>query len=85
MAGGTIRIFLPFKDQIAVSVVCRQMDDLSHKIGHTLQPISVSKKLGQNHKPKETNPCTVNLSDADYVGADYVFISALLSTKIRNW
>ena len=42
----TIRIVLPFKDQIAANAVCRQLRDLSNKIAVTLQPIFVSKITG---------------------------------------
>ena len=77
---GTVRISLPFKDQVAANAVRKQLLDLSHKIGPTLQPVFVSKKLGQFHlKPKEIKPSIVNkqcvvyhfscdLCDADYVG-----------------
>ena len=69
----------PFKDQVAANAVRKQLRDLSHKIGPTLQPVFVSKKLGQNLKPKEIKPSIVNkqcvvyhfscdLCDADYVG-----------------
>ena len=55
------------------------MRDLSHKIGSTLQPVFISKKLEQDLKPKEIKPPIVNqqcmvylfscdLCDADYVG-----------------
>ena len=55
------------------------MRDLSNKIGPTLQPVFVSKKLQQVLKPKEAKPSIVNqqcvvyhfvsdLCDADYVG-----------------
>ena len=73
----TIRIVLPFKDQIAANVVRRQLRDLSGKIGVTLQPIFVSKKLEQDLKPKEIKPsivsCVVykfscNLCDSNDVG-----------------
>ena len=77
--GNTIRIALPFKDQIAANAVRRQLRDLSRKICVTLQPIFVSKKLEQDLKPKEIKPSIVNrqcvvykfacdLCDADYVG-----------------
>jgi len=76
---GTVRISLPFKDQVAANAVRKQLRDLSHKIGPTLQPVFVSKKLGQHLKPKEIKPSFVNkqcvvyhfscdLCDADYVG-----------------
>ena len=76
--GNTIRIVLPFKDQIAANAVRRQLRDLSRKICVTLQPIFVSKKLEQDLKPKEIKPSIVNrqrvvykfaydLCDADYV------------------
>ena len=77
--GNTIRIVLPFKDQIAANAVRRHLRDLSRKICVTLQPIFVSKKLEQDLKPKEIKPSIVNrqcvvykfacdLCDADYVG-----------------
>ena len=56
----TVRISLPFKDQVAANVVRKQLHDLSFKIGPTLQPVFVSKKLGQDLKPKEIKPSTVN-------------------------
>ena len=76
---GTVRISLPFKDQVAANAVRKQLRDLSHKIGPTLQPVFVSKKLGQDLRPKEIKPSIVNkqcvvynfscdLCDADYVG-----------------
>ena len=52
--GNTIRIVLPFKDQIASNTVRTQLRDLSNKIAVTLQPIFVRKKLEQDHKPKES-------------------------------
>ena len=75
----TIRVVLPFKDQIAANAVRRQLRDLSNKIAVTLQPIFVSKKLEQDLKPKEIKRSVVSqhcvvykfacyLCDADYVG-----------------
>ena len=74
-----LRITLPFKDQTSANSVRRQMRDLSYKIGTTLQPVFVSKKLEQDLMPKEIKPPIVNqqcvvysfscdLCDADYVG-----------------
>ena len=57
--GNTIRIVLPFKDQIAANAVRRQLRDLNRKICVTLQPIFVSKKLEQDLKPKEIKPSIV--------------------------
>ena len=51
--GNTIRIVLPFEDQIAANAVHRQLRDLNSKIGVTLRPIFVSIKLEQDLKPKE--------------------------------
>ena len=77
--GNTIRIVLPFKDQIAANAVRRQLRDLSSKISVTLQSVFDSKKLQQDLKPKEIKPSIVSqhcvvykfacdLCDADYVG-----------------
>ena len=64
---------------MAADAVRKQLRDLSHKTGPILQPVFVSKKLGQDLKPKEIKPSIVNkqcvvyrfscdLCDADYVG-----------------
>ena len=53
----TVRISLPFKDQVAANAVRTQLRDLSHKIGATLQPVFMRKKLGQDLKPREIKPC----------------------------
>ena len=74
-----VRIILPFKDQVSINAVQRQLRHFSNKIGPTLQPLFVSKKLEQVLKPKEAKPSFVNqqcvvyhfvcdLCDADYVG-----------------
>ena len=70
-----VRVSLPFKDQTsATDAVKRQMRDISHKIGITLQPVFVSKKLEQGLKPPIVNQqCviysfTCDLCDSDYVG-----------------
>ena len=87
-----VRISLPFKDQVSANAVRRQLRDLSHKIGPTLQPVFISKKLEQDLKPKEAKPSIVNqqcvvyqfvcdLCDADYVGYT---ARHLLNTKIRQ-
>ena len=79
---------------MASNAVRKQLNDLSLKIGPTLQPVFVSKKLGQDLKPKEIKPSTVNkqcvvyhftcdLCDADYVRYK-AFINASLSTKFRQ-
>ena len=60
-------------------ILIAQLRDLSHKVFPTLQPVFVSKKLGQDLEPKEIEPSIVNrlcvvyrfscdLCDADYVG-----------------
>ena len=50
------RVSLPFKDQTSANAVKRQMRDLSHKIGTTLQPIFISCRLKQDFKPREIKP-----------------------------
>ena len=80
--GNTIRLVLPFKNQIAANAVRRQLRDLSGKIGVILQPIFVSKKLEQDLKPKEIKPsivsqhCVVYKFTCDLCNADYVGYTA---------
>jgi len=56
----TVRISLPFEDQVAANAVRKQLRNLSHKIGPTLQTVFVSKKLGQDLGLKEIKPSIVN-------------------------
>ena len=76
---GVVGMSLPFKAQTSANTVKRQVRDLSHKIGITLQPVFVSRKLEQDLKPREMKPSIVNqqcvvysftcdLCDSDYVG-----------------
>ena len=75
--GRVLRVSLPFKDQTSANVVRRQMRDLSHKIGTTLQPVFISKKLEQDLKPPIVNQqCVVYLFSCDLCNADYVGYTA---------
>jgi hypothetical protein len=56
----TIRISLPYKEQRAADTVRKQMCDLSNKIGLSIQPVFISRKLEQDLKLKETKPSIVN-------------------------
>ena len=56
----TVTISLPFKHQVAANAVRKQLRNLSCKIGPTLQPVLVSKKLGQDLKPKEIKLSILN-------------------------
>ena len=75
----TLRVSIPFKDQVSANMVKRQMRDLSSKIGIDVQPIYTSKKFEQDLKLKEIKPRIVNqhsvaycfkcdLCDSNYVG-----------------
>ena len=75
----TIRVVLPFKDQISADIVKKQLKDLSLKVHNTIQPVFVSRKIEQELNVKETKPPIVNqqcvvysfqcdLCDAGYVG-----------------
>ncbi|CAH3114554.1 unnamed protein product, partial [Pocillopora meandrina] len=75
----TLRVSIPFKDQVSANIAKRQMRDLSSKIGIDVQPVYTSKKLEQDLKLKEIKPCIVSqhsvvycfkcdLSDSNYVG-----------------
>ena len=43
----TIRVVLPFKDQISADIVKKQLKDLSLKVYTTIQPVFVSRKIEQ--------------------------------------
>ena len=52
----TVRVILPFKDQITADIVKKQLKDLSLKVHTTIQPVFVSRDLNV----KETKPPIVN-------------------------
>ena len=69
----TIPVVLPFKDQISVDIVKKQLKDLSLKVHTTIQPVFVSRKTEQELNVKETKPpivnqqCVVNGFNVTYV------------------
>ena len=94
LAGNDVtRVVIPFKDQDSANIVKTQLKDLSIKLQTTIQPIFVSRKIGQDLKECETKPqlvnqqCVVyqfkcNLCDAgSYVGSYQHIIS---SSSVRK-
>ena len=72
----TLRVVLPFKDQISADIVRKQLKDLSLKVHKTIQPVFVSRKTEQELNVMETKPSVVygfqcDLCDAG-VDAGYV-------------
>ena len=75
----TVRVVLPFKDQISADIVKEQLKDLSLKVNTTIKPVFASGKIEQELNVKKANPPIVNeqcvvynfqcdLCDAGYVG-----------------
>ncbi|XP_067046365.1 uncharacterized protein [Acropora muricata] len=61
LAGNDVtRVIIPFKDQDSANIVKMQLKDLSIKLQTTIQPVFVSRKIGQNLKECETKPQLVN-------------------------
>ena len=54
------RVVIPFKDQDSANIVKTQLEDLGIKLQITIQPIFVSRKIGQDLKECETKPQLVN-------------------------
>ena len=61
MAGNDVtRIVIPFKDQDSANIVKTQLKDLSIKLKTTIQPVFVSRKIGQDLQECENKPQLVN-------------------------
>ena len=61
MAGNDVtRIVIPFKDQDSANIVKTQLKDLSIKLQTTIQPVFVSRKIGQDLQECENKPQLVN-------------------------
>jgi len=56
----TIRVILPFKDQISADIVKKQLKDLNLKVHTTSQSVFLSRKIKQKLNVKETKPPIVN-------------------------
>ncbi|PFX34813.1 hypothetical protein AWC38_SpisGene326 [Stylophora pistillata] len=74
-----VRVVIPFKDQESANYVKKELKNLSMKVQTTVQPVFVSRKVGQDLKVREIKPQIVNqqrvvyqfqcdLCDAGYVG-----------------
>ena len=56
----TVRIVLPFKDQVSADFVRKQLKDLRQKTHNAIQPVFVSNKIEQELKVQEKKPPIVN-------------------------
>ena len=54
------RVIIPLNDQDSANIVKMQMKDLSIKLQTTIQPVFVSRKIGQELKECETKPQLAN-------------------------
>ena len=68
-------------DYLSANAVRRQLLDLSNKIGPTLQPAFISKKLEQDLKRKEAKPSIVNQLCVVY---HFVGVSKTQTSKTRT-
>ena len=61
LAGNDVtRVVIPFKDQDYANIVKTKLKDLGIKLQTTIQPVFVSRKIGQDLKECETKPQLVN-------------------------
>ena len=62
LAGNDVtRVIIPFKNQDSANMIVKmQLKDLSIKLQTTIQPVFVSRKIGQDLKECETRPQLVN-------------------------
>ena len=60
------RVVIPFKEQDSANFVKTKLKDVSLKLHTTIQPVFVSKKIGQDLHERETKPQVVNQQWALY-------------------
>ena len=61
MENDVTRVIIPgFKDQVSADIVKTQLKDLSLKLQTTIQPVFVSRKIGQDLQELEPKPQLVN-------------------------
>ena len=67
LAGNDVtRVVIPFKDQDSANIVKTQLQDLSIKLQTTIQPVFVTREIGQDLKECETKPQLVNQQSEVY-------------------
>ena len=83
MAGNDVtRIVIPFKDQDSANIVKTQLKDLSIKLQTTIQPVFVSRKIGQDLQECENKPQLVNQQCVVYqFKCNCVIQGAMLATR----
>ena len=54
------RVVIPFKDQDSANIVKARLKELSIKLQTTIQPVFVSRKIGQDLRECETKPQLIN-------------------------
>ena len=81
--GRVLWVSLPFKDQTSANEVRRQMRDLSHKIGPTLQPVFISKELEQDLSPKKSSLRSY-INSAWSIYFHVICVMQLMSVKIKK-
>ena len=80
LAGNDVtQVVIPFDDQDSGNVVKMQLKDLSIKLQTTIQPIFVSRKIGQDLKECETKPQLVDQCTS--LNVTYVIQGAMLATR----
>ena len=89
----TVRVVLPFIDQISADIVKEQLKDLNLKVNTTIHPVSASRKIEQELNAKEAKPSIVNEQcvvynfqcdrcDAGYVG--YTWLPGVRNAFHKN-
>ena len=88
MENDVTRVIIPFKDQVSADVLKTQLKDLSLKLQTTIQPVFVSRKIGQDLQELELKP---QLAHSCYVGytrghlhARIVGHNSTLSSSVRK-
>ena len=83
-----IRVVLLFKDQPSADIVRAQLEDLSHKIQTTVQPVFVSQKIERDLKFREAKPpivkqqCLVYKFQCDLCDAGCAVSHAVINTNV---
>ena len=86
----TVRIVLPFKDQVSADFVRKQLKDLSQKTHTAIQPVFVSNKIEQKLKVQEKKPpivdqqCVAYKFQCDLCDASYVGVHTQAFTPVRE-
>ena len=81
----TIRVVIPFKDQVSANIVKTQLKDLSVKLQVNVQPVFTNRKIAHEFSTNEPKPQLIDQQCVDpYFSFQKPILFTIISTLFKN-